>query len=243
MRSTSSRTAPSSTRCSRTSRRREPIGSLRDLPLEGRRPRAAPGGCAARAPARRAVEVRVLVDADGGKEMGEEAQRRLREGGCRLRALSTASACATSARSIAATIASCWCSTAASASSAATASSISGSATRRNSEHVRDVGVRLQRSGRPRAAVGVQRELGRRNRRAVRRRRRLPGDSRKPARSRCTSRGSSRKARPPAVKILHHLVLCLARKRLWIQNPYFLPDREAIDGHGAGGGAAASTSG
>jgi len=34
---------------------------------------------------------------------------------------------------------------------------------------------------------------------------------------------------PPAVKILHHLVLGLARERLWIQNPYFLPDREAID--------------
>lgn len=34
---------------------------------------------------------------------------------------------------------------------------------------------------------------------------------------------------PPAVKILHHLVLCLARERLWIQNPYFLPDDEAID--------------
>ncbi len=34
---------------------------------------------------------------------------------------------------------------------------------------------------------------------------------------------------PPAVKILHHLVICMARQRLWIQNPYFLPDDEAID--------------
>lgn len=34
---------------------------------------------------------------------------------------------------------------------------------------------------------------------------------------------------PSAVKILHHLVLCLARERLWIQNPYFLPDGEAVD--------------
>lgn len=33
---------------------------------------------------------------------------------------------------------------------------------------------------------------------------------------------------PPAVKILHHMVLCMARERLWIQNPYFLPDSEAI---------------
>ena len=33
----------------------------------------------------------------------------------------------------------------------------------------------------------------------------------------------------PAVKILHHTVLCLARERIWIQNPYFIPKYEAID--------------
>ncbi len=32
----------------------------------------------------------------------------------------------------------------------------------------------------------------------------------------------------PAVKILHHTVLCLARERIWIQNPYFIPKVEAI---------------
>jgi cardiolipin synthase A/B len=32
----------------------------------------------------------------------------------------------------------------------------------------------------------------------------------------------------PAVKILHHTVLCLARERLWIQNPYFIPKKEAL---------------
>ncbi|NML15992.1 phospholipase D-like domain-containing protein [Azohydromonas caseinilytica] len=32
----------------------------------------------------------------------------------------------------------------------------------------------------------------------------------------------------PAVKILHHLVLCMARRRLWIQNPYFLPQDRAL---------------
>ncbi len=37
----------------------------------------------------------------------------------------------------------------------------------------------------------------------------------------------------PAVKILHHAVICLARKRLWIQNPYFIPEPEAIDAFGA----------
>jgi cardiolipin synthase len=33
----------------------------------------------------------------------------------------------------------------------------------------------------------------------------------------------------PAVKILHHMVICTATKRLWIQNPYFLPEPYAID--------------
>jgi cardiolipin synthase len=32
----------------------------------------------------------------------------------------------------------------------------------------------------------------------------------------------------PAVKILHHLVLCMAQRRLWIQNPYFLPQEKAV---------------
>ncbi|HEY8249761.1 MAG TPA: phospholipase D-like domain-containing protein [Burkholderiales bacterium] len=33
----------------------------------------------------------------------------------------------------------------------------------------------------------------------------------------------------PAVKILHHAVICCARERLWIQNPYFIPEPDAID--------------
>ena len=36
----------------------------------------------------------------------------------------------------------------------------------------------------------------------------------------------------PAVKILHHTVICLAKKRIWIQNPYFIPEPEAIDAFG-----------
>jgi cardiolipin synthase len=32
----------------------------------------------------------------------------------------------------------------------------------------------------------------------------------------------------PAVKILHHTVLCCAKKRLRIQNPYFIPDAGAV---------------
>jgi cardiolipin synthase A/B len=32
----------------------------------------------------------------------------------------------------------------------------------------------------------------------------------------------------PTVKILHHVAICLAKRRLWIQNPYFIPEPEAI---------------
>ena len=32
----------------------------------------------------------------------------------------------------------------------------------------------------------------------------------------------------PAVKILHHTAICLARSRIWIQNPYFIPEPDAI---------------
>ncbi len=37
----------------------------------------------------------------------------------------------------------------------------------------------------------------------------------------------------PAVKILHHAVICCAKKRIWIQNPYFIPEPDAIDAFGA----------
>src|SRR6187399_977150 len=37
----------------------------------------------------------------------------------------------------------------------------------------------------------------------------------------------------PAVKILHHAAICCARRRIWIQNPYFLPEPAAIDAMGA----------
>jgi cardiolipin synthase len=37
----------------------------------------------------------------------------------------------------------------------------------------------------------------------------------------------------PAVKILHHTALCLAREKIWIQNPYFIPKIEAIEALGA----------
>ena len=36
----------------------------------------------------------------------------------------------------------------------------------------------------------------------------------------------------PAVKILHHTAICLARTRIWIQNPYFIPEPDAITAFG-----------
>jgi cardiolipin synthase len=36
----------------------------------------------------------------------------------------------------------------------------------------------------------------------------------------------------PAVKILHQTIICVAKKRLWIQNPYFIPDKESIKAFG-----------
>ena len=36
----------------------------------------------------------------------------------------------------------------------------------------------------------------------------------------------------PAVKLLHHALICLARERIWIQNPYFIPEPEAIEAFG-----------
>jgi cardiolipin synthase len=33
----------------------------------------------------------------------------------------------------------------------------------------------------------------------------------------------------PAVKILHHTVICCAARRLWIQNPYFIPELDAVE--------------
>jgi cardiolipin synthase A/B len=37
----------------------------------------------------------------------------------------------------------------------------------------------------------------------------------------------------PTVKILHHTAICVARERIWIQNPYFIPEPAAIDAFGA----------
>jgi len=38
---------------------------------------------------------------------------------------------------------------------------------------------------------------------------------------------------PPTINILYHLVICMARRRIYIQNPYFLPSKNAIEALGA----------
>ena len=175
---------------------------------------------------RAGVQVRVVVDADGGKAMGESAQHQLRDGGCRLvlyhrkrlrdigkvnrrdhRKLlvldgRTAFVCGHC-------IVDAWLGAA------------------QDRQHVRDVGVRLRgpvvhalQSAFSENWIDETGEL-------------FVGDDVFPALekagevaihvARIKPEGSA-----PAVKILHHLVLCVARKRLWIQNPYFLPDHEAI---------------
>ncbi len=37
----------------------------------------------------------------------------------------------------------------------------------------------------------------------------------------------------PAVQILHHAAICCAKKRIWIQNPYFIPEPAAIEAFGS----------
>ncbi|HEY0817666.1 MAG TPA: phospholipase D-like domain-containing protein [Rhizobacter sp.] len=176
---------------------------------------------------RAGVEVRVMVDGNGGKKMGDEAKRRLREAGCRLvfhhptklrhigvvndrdhrklavidgRVAFVGGHC----------IVDSWLGDA------------------ENREHVRDLSVRLRGP----AVHGVQAafsenwvedtgEL-------------FVGDAYFPLLERhgeVAAHVASVKAEgsPPAVKILHHLVVCVAKRRIRIQNPYFLPDDEAIE--------------
>ncbi len=176
---------------------------------------------------RAGVEVRVLVDADGGKEMGEEAQRRLREAHCkfaffhrkRLRDIGKVNR--RDHRKLLVIdgrvgyagghcIVDLWLGDA------------------RNSGEVRDVGIRMQGpivsdlqstfsenwvddTGELFVGTHVFPEIEKAGKVTMHVARVKPEGA------------------PPAVKILHHLVLGLARERLWIQNPYFLPDREAID--------------
>jgi cardiolipin synthase len=176
---------------------------------------------------RAGVDVRVMVDGNGGKKMGDEARRRLREAGCRVvmhhptklrhigvvndrdhrklvvidgRVALVGGHC----------IVDSWLGNA------------------ENRERVRDLAVRLRGP----VVHGVQSvfsenwvedtgEL-------------FVGDAFFPRLEPCggvSLHVASVKAEgsPPAVKILHHLAVCVAKRRIRIQNPYFLPDDEAIE--------------
>jgi cardiolipin synthase len=175
---------------------------------------------------RAGLEVRVLVDADGGKEMGEQAQQRLREAGCKFalyhrkqlrnigkinrrdhRKLLVLDGRVGFAGGHC--IVDLWLGDA------------------RNSKEVRDVGVRVRgpavhtlQSTFSENWVDATGELFLGNH---------VFPPLEPTGTVSMHVASIKpEGAPPGVKILHHLVLCLAQKRLWIQNPYFLPDSEAI---------------
>ncbi|MDM0028880.1 phospholipase D-like domain-containing protein [Variovorax saccharolyticus] len=177
---------------------------------------------------RAGVAVRILVDADGGKAMGEETPRRLRAAGCRFhfhhprhirnmgvfndrdhrklvvldgRVAFVGGHC----------IVDGW---------------MCASADR--CDDVRDLGVRLEGPA-VHAVQAVFAENWIEDSGEL-----FLGDAYFPQLRRAGEVAvhvASIKAEgsPPAVKILHHLVICMARERLWIQNPYFLPDDEAIE--------------
>jgi cardiolipin synthase len=179
---------------------------------------------------RAGVTVRVLVDANGGKNMGEDAVRRLKDAGCkfdtnhpkRLRNLGVLNE--RDHRKIVVLdgrtalvgghcIVDSWLGDA------------------EDSEHFRDVSVRLRgpivhavQSAFSENWVKETAEL-------------FVGDDVFPELqaegdvaihvARVKPEGSA-----PAVKILHHLAICCARERIRIQNPYFLPDPAAIEALG-----------
>ena len=95
-----------------------------------------------RAP-RRACTVRVLLDANGSKKMGEASRAQLRDAGCQVVKFHHRSAAQHRRAQRPRPPQARACSTAATRSSAATASSTTGSATREDGEHYADVSVRL----------------------------------------------------------------------------------------------------
>ena len=180
--------------------------------------------------ARAGLEVRVLLDATGSKNMGENAERQLRESGCKLvkfhrwhirnigvmnerdhrklvvvdgRVALVGGHC----------IVDTWLGNA------------------EDKDHVADVSVRLRgpivngvQAAFSENWVGQTGEL-------------FMGDGVFPQ---LESEGTvfihaayvKPEGSAPAVKLLHHAAICCAKKRIWIQNPYFIPEPEAIEAFG-----------
>ncbi len=180
--------------------------------------------------ARAGVTVRMLLDATGTKKMGKDTERRLREAGCKIakfhpRTLPNIGVVnqrdhrkivvidGSSAFVAGHCIVDCWL----------------GNGEDR--DHWRDIGVRV-RGPAVHAVQSVFSENWVEETGEL-----FAGDDVFPA---LAAEGDVlvhvAHAKPegsaPAVKILHHAVICCARKRLWIQNPYFIPEPEAIDAYG-----------
>ena len=177
--------------------------------------------------ARAGVKVRVLVDANGGKKMGEPARRRMKEAGCKFtlyhpwllknigvlaerdhRKITVIDGCVAFVGGHC--IVDDWL----------------GNAEDRG--HVRDVSVRLRgpivqavQSAFSENWVEETGELF------------MGEDYFRPLERQGETVVHLASVKPegsaPAVKILHHLVICCAQKRLWIQNPYFIPEPDAIE--------------
>ena len=179
---------------------------------------------------RAGVEVRVLVDGSGGKKMGREARRRLRDAGCKFafhhprhlrnigvfndrdhrklvvldgRVALAGGHC----------IVDSWL----------------GNAEDR--KHVRDLGVRL-RGPAVHAVQAAFSENWVENTGEL-----FVGEDAFPELEHAGDvdvhvASLKPEGSAPAVKILHHLVVCVAQERIRIQNPYFLPEMEAIEALG-----------
>ncbi|MGH8741151.1 MAG: phospholipase D-like domain-containing protein [Burkholderiales bacterium] len=176
--------------------------------------------------ARAGVQVRVLVDAQGGKKMGEAVRRRLRQAGCKLtlyhpRILKNIGVLAErDHRKIAV-----FDGRVAYVGGHCIVDSWLGAA--QDSEHFRDLSVRLRgpivhavQSAFSENWVEETGDL-------------FVGTHVFPRQERAggvTAHMASVKPEgsAPAVKILHYAAICCARRRIWIQNPYFIPEPDAI---------------
>jgi cardiolipin synthase A/B len=175
--------------------------------------------------ARAGVTVRMVLDATGCKKMGDEVQRQLREAGCRLamyhpRTLKNIGVIAERDHRKLAILdgRTAW------VGGHCVVDEWLGNAEDRH--HVRDLSVRLRgpivhavQSAFSENWVEVTGKL-------------FVGDDTfprlEPAGDVEAHMASMKpEGSAPAVKILHHAVICCAQKRLWIQNPYFIPEPDA----------------
>jgi cardiolipin synthase A/B len=176
--------------------------------------------------ARAGVKVRVLVDANGGKKMGTDLRRRLMDGGCkfrtyhpkRLRNIGVLNQ--RDHRKITVIDGSV-----AFVGGHCIVDSWLGKA--QDGEHFRDISVRLRgpivHAAQAAFSENWVEETGEL----------FVGNDYFPSLAKVgevAAHVASVKPQgsAPAVKILHHAVICCARERIWIQNPYFLPEPDAI---------------